>query len=225
MSQVTAIAIAVRGTPIARPQPSYRLRPVAAPNNVPRMASPPVQIRKLKYHVSASLDGYVLETGRGTQGVATPSGDSTRYLESLHAYGIVLMGGNTYEAHMRAGDADPYPHLMSYVFSRNLKPAPGSSVEIVADDAAAWIRRLKTCPGKDLYLHGGAQLASSLFVAGLIDEIIVELNPVLQGSGRRLLSELAGDIALVRGNGVAYEDGTVRLTYRVRNGESRDDLR
>lgn len=223
MSQVTAIT--ARGLPIARPQPSYRLRPVAVPNSAPRMATQSVQIRKLKYHVSASLDGYVLETGRDAQGVAAQSGDSTRYLESLHAYGIVLMGRATYEAHLRAGDADPYPHLMSYVFSRNLKSAPGSSVEVIADDAAAWIRRLKTCPGKDLYLHGGAQLASSLFAAGLIDEIIVELNPVLQGSGRRLLSELAGDIVLVRGNGVAYEDGTVRLTYRVRSGESRDDLR
>ncbi|HJR73747.1 MAG TPA: dihydrofolate reductase family protein [Luteimonas sp.] len=219
-----ATANTARVLPLAKPQPAYRLWPAPVLTNYPsRPVSQPVQMRKLKYHVSASLDGYVLEPQHGVEKWARAD-DSIRYQEFLHAYGIVLMGRNTYEAHLRAGVADPYPDLMSYVFSRSLRPAANSPVEVIAEDAAAWVRRLKACPGKDLYLHGGARLATSLFAAGLIDEVIVELVPVLQGTGsRRLLSELEGEVALERENGVAYEDGTVRLTYRIRNSANRID--
>lgn len=214
-----ATANIARVLPIARPQPTYRLRPAPVPTCAPRPVDEPVQIRKLKYHVGTSLDGYVLEQPGG-DGSAARAYDSERYLESLHAYGIVLMGRNTYEASQRAGLADPYPHLMSCVFSRTLRQAAESPVEVIASDAVTWVRRLKTCPGKDLYLRGGAQLAASFFAAGLIDEVIVEVHPVLQGSGRRLLPELEDEVALERKNGVAYEDGTVRLTYRIRNSAS-----
>lgn len=217
---IQATARVVRAFPVAQPQPVYRMRPVAV-----RTSEPPprnesfVQMRKLKYHVNTSVDGYLLNDGLGFDAFSQDD-EPTRYLDSLHAYGIVLMGRNTYEASLKAGVADPYPHLMSYVFTRTLRQSAGSAVEMVSSDATAWVRRLKACPGKDLYLCGGAQLAASLFRAGLIDEIVVKLSPVLQGSGQRL-SELGGEIALVCAGGVAHDDGAVVLTYRVRNGEAR----
>ncbi len=219
-----AIANTARVLPIAKPQPAYRLWPAPVLTTYPsRPVSQPIQMRKLKYHVSASLDGYVLESRQGLEKSARAE-DSDRYLEFMHAYGIVLMGRNTYEASLRAGIADPYPHLMCYVFSRTLRPAEQSPVEVIAGDAVAWVRRLKTCPGKDLYLHGGSRLAASFFAAGLIDEVIVEINPVLQGSGnRRLLAELEGEIALDQEKGTVCENGTVRLIYRIRNGANRID--
>jgi dihydrofolate reductase len=43
-------------------------------------------------------------------------------------------------------------------------------------------------PGKDIYLCGGADLATTLFAENLIDEIILKLNPLLFGSGIPLFS-------------------------------------
>lgn len=216
MSQATARIAQVM--PIAKPQAAYRLWPAPVPTQVSRPSSKPVQMRKLKYHVKASVDGFLLDEVRMAEG-AQSAEEAMRCLHVLDAYGIVLMGRGTYEAHLRAGVEDPYPHLMSYVFSQHWRPRAGSPVEVVADDAAAWVRRLKACPGKDLYLCGD-RLAASLFEAGLIDEVIVELNPVLQGSGRRLLPEaMKGRITLLRERSATYDDGKVTLTYRVRNGE------
>lgn len=218
MIQVTARV--ARAFTVVKPQTAYRLRPTLVPvsESQPRTESF-VQMRKLKYHVNASVDGYLLNEGLGFDAFSQDE-DPARYLDSLHAYGIVLMGRNTYEASLKAGVADPYPHLMSYVFTRTLRQSAGSAVEMVSGDATEWVRRLKACPGKDLYLCGGAQLAASLFRAGLIDEVVVKLSPVLQGTGRRL-AELGGEIALVCESGVAHDDGAVVLTYRVRNGEAR----
>ena len=220
MNQVTARI--PRDLPtVAASHVAYRLRPGAAYTHPTPLRSEPVQLRKLKYHVNVSVDGFILSNGEGFD--AFPQGDdATQYLQSLHAYGIALMGRRTYEAGLQTGIEDPYPHLMSYVFSRTLGMRHGSQVEVVSGDAAQWVRGLKTCPGKDLYLCGGAQLAASLFKARLIDEVILKVSPVLRGSGRRLLSGLDTDIALVCESSTAYDDGVVMLAYRVQAGEARN---
>lgn len=215
-----AVARMPRVLPTAAPtQYAYRLRTHAVPAYEPQPRSEPIQMRKLKYHVNVSVDGFILSKGDGFDAFASQDGDSEQYLQSLHAYGIALMGRGTYEAGLQAGVDDPYPHLMSYVFSSTMRSRAGSQVEMVSGDAAAWVRRLKTCPGKDLYLCGGAQLAASLFKAGLIDEVILKVSPVLRGSGRRLLSELDEDIVLTRESSAAYDDGVVMLSYRVEKRE------
>lgn len=203
----------------ARAHFAYRLHADAACVGAPRTRIGPVQVRKLKYHVNVSVDGFILSKGEGFNAFAAQD-DSTQYLESLHAYGIALMGRHTYDAALEAGIADPYPHLMSYVFSRSPRVDVDPRVEWVTQEAADWVRRLKTCPGKDIYLCGGAHLATSLFKAGLIDEMILKVSPVLLGSGQRLLSELDGRISLLRESSVAYDDGTVMLTYRVQAGKA-----
>ncbi len=216
-----ASARTAHAMPVAPPQPVYRLWPAAISQVRPTPRNRPIQMRKLKYHVNVSVDGFILGKGQGFD--AFPQGDeSAQYLQSLHAYGIALMGRHTYEAALEAGVDDPYPHLMSYVFSSSPGLHLGSQVERISDDAAQWVRRMKTCPGKDLFLCGGAQLAASLFKANLIDEVILKVSPVLKGSGRRLLSELDTDIALVRESSAVHDDGVVMLTYRVETKKAQE---
>lgn len=214
-----ATARIARALPVDKPQPAYHLWPAANGTFSPSPRREPVQMRKLKYHVNVSVDGFILSQGESFD--AFPQGDeSAQYLQSLHAYGIALMGRRTYEASQKVGVDDPYPHLMSYVFSRSSSLRTNPQVELVRDEATDWVRRMKACPGKDLYLCGGADLAASLFKAGLIDEVILKVNPVLKGSGRRLLSGVETDIALAHKNSAAYDDGVVMLTYRVQKNES-----
>jgi hypothetical protein len=54
-----------------------------------------------------------------------------------------------------------------------------------------WLGGLKAEAGKDIYLCGGADLATELFKKGLLDEVILKLNPVLLGSGIPLLTAWA----------------------------------
>src|SRR6187200_1004913 len=97
----------------------------------------------------------------------------------------MLMGRKTYDfaRRMSAGKKNPYPGIKTYVFSRTLKDDAGGSVTIVADDAAGFVRRLKSEPGKDICLMGGGHFARTLFDAGLIDEFGLNIHPVLLGSG------------------------------------------
>src|SRR5687767_4240530 len=92
----------------------------------------------------------------------------------------VLMGRRTYEVASQSGG---YPGVKTYVFSRTMKKSPSKKVELVSRDAADFVRKLKTQKGKGICVMGGGLLAKSLFEADLIDEVGINVHPVLLGSG------------------------------------------
>src|SRR5262245_908901 len=100
----------------------------------------------------------------------------------------IVMGRKTYEASLRmmAEGAVPPDHaaagITSYVLSRTLTETP-KSVTLVREDGAAFVRRLKAQPGKDIFIMGGGELGRSLLAAGLIDRLHVNIHPLLLGSG------------------------------------------
>ena len=59
---------------------------------------------------------------------------------------------------------------------------PARRCDLVRDSLVDAVASLKRETGKGIWLRGGAQLASTLFAAGLVDEIVRKLNPVLFGS-------------------------------------------
>jgi dihydrofolate reductase len=75
------------------------------------------------------------------------------------------------------------PAMRTYVFSRTIKSIDQPGVELVADDAVQFVRKLKHQPGKEICLMGGGELATSLLGAGLVDEVRLNIHPVLLGTG------------------------------------------
>ena len=73
--------------------------------------------------------------------------------------------------------------VKSYVFSRTLKTIPDKKAELVTSDAGAFVRKLKSQPGKDIIVMSGGNFAASLLQAGVIDEIGLNIHPLLLGGG------------------------------------------
>jgi len=129
----------------------------------------------------------------------------------------ILMGRKTYEVALRGSKGkSPYGGMKSYVFSKTLKPADHPHVTIVPSDAAEFVRALKKQPGKDICLMGGGELANSLFEAGLIDEIGLNIHPVLLGSGVPLFHAMSRQIDLELLESNTFKNGCVCVRYRVK---------
>jgi dihydrofolate reductase len=126
-------------------------------------------------------------------------------------FGSVVMGRNTYAVGLREGITDPYQPLETVVFSRTLDPA-AAPVRITAEDPVAVVRELKQRATRDIWLCGGGALAGAL--AGVIDEVVVKVNPVLAGAGLPMVDGAFRARALVLGDVRRFESGVVWLTYR-----------
>ncbi|MEM8857335.1 MAG: dihydrofolate reductase family protein [Chloroflexota bacterium] len=172
-------------------------------------------MRALKYYVATSLDGYIAHEDGSFDGFPWDDEVVADFLESFDWFDTVLMGRKTYEVGLKEGKTSPYPMMEQIVFSQTMEQSPDEAVELVSTNAVERIRALKQESGKAIWLCGGGQLASVLCENGLIDEVIIKLNPVLFGSGIPLFS---GDIGLVNlelTNHKIYSNGTILLFYSV----------
>ncbi|HYO51951.1 dihydrofolate reductase family protein [Archangium sp.] len=194
-------------------------------------------MRKLKYHVAMTLDGFIARED-DTVDFFPADISPDHAMDYLHAlaseYDTVVMGRGTYEPGLKVGVTDPYPSMETYVFSRTMKESPDPRVHLVREDAADFVRELKMRPGtqtdmsrvvraakmsvgKDIYLCGGGLLARTLFDAGLIDEVLIKLNPVLIGLGKALAPRLPRKVDLELLSTKAYRNGVVLLHYAVKH--------
>jgi len=137
----------------------------------------------------------------------------------LHSCSAVVMGRATYEVAPRMGVIDPYPYLETYVFSGTLAPVDHPNVHVIREDAASYIAAMKKRPAANgstapIYFAGGGAFAASILAAGLIDEVIVKLNPFLMGDGIRVAEALPAIVPLELIATKNYGNGVLLLTYR-----------
>ena len=129
----------------------------------------------------------------------------------------VVMGRRTYEDAMRRGGAGGnYPGIKTYVCSRTIKQPDTEGLTFVSEDAADFVRRLKEEDGKDICIIGGGLLAKSLFEADLIDEVGLNIHPIILGSGIPVFHEIQRQLDLELVKLQQLSNGCVVVTYRRR---------
>lgn len=172
-------------------------------------------MRRLIYLCAASVDGFIaLEDG--SFGPFLMEGPHVQdFIEGFSNYDTALMGRRTYEVGLAAGVTNPYPMMKTYVFSRTMKESPDEAVTLVSEDAVALVRDLKQADGKDLWLVGAGDLASTLLAAGLVDEICIKLNPIMLGKGIPIVAHCESPLSLSLVGSKVYDNGVMLLSYRV----------
>lgn len=100
-----------------------------------------------------------------------------------------------------------------YVFSQTLTSVP-EQVHLIQDNLSQIVPKIKNQPGKDIWLFGGANLTTSFLNAGLIDELLLSVHPIILGGGTPLFQHLNGRMPLDLINVKNYSSGVVQLHYR-----------
>ena len=105
--------------------------------------------------------------------------------------------------------------VQTYVFSRTLKQIGKPGVQLVSSDAGEFVRELKRKPGRDICVMGGGDFARSLLEAGVVDEVGLNVHPILLGSGIPLFLDAGRQIQLSLTESRTISGGCVLSTYRV----------
>src|SRR3954454_15280784 len=158
-----------------------------------------------------SLDGVVQAPGgpeEDTDGGFAHGGWSMPYYDPEVMGGIVGEGMNSAEALLfgrrtwqgmaaawpdRAGDpyADQMNGIKKYVASRTLTAddMTWNSTLLSRDNAVADVAALRAQDGGDLVTWGSASFVTALLAAGLVDELMLMIEPILLGGGKRIFPD------------------------------------
>jgi dihydrofolate reductase len=93
----------------------------------------------------------------------------------------------------------------------------GTTFTFVTDGIESALEQARAAAdGKDVALGGGASVARQYLRAGLLDELQINLVPVLLGRGERLLDDLDGVDVRLEQVAAIEAPGVTHLTYGVR---------
>ena len=101
------------------------------------------------------------------------------------------------------------PHI---VLSTTLESVSWPTATIIRDVAA--LRTLKSQPGKNMYVVGGATLVAHLLNEGLVDELRLIVHPIVLGSGQALFGGVNERLSLDLVEAKPTPSGRLILTYR-----------
>ena len=138
--------------------------------------------------------------------------------------GGLLLGRRTYEDFFavwpKRTDGNPYTDRLNrsqkYVASRTLKePLPWENSVLLGGDATESVARLKKeQPEKDLCVLGSLKLVQSLMRAGLVDEYVLMITPLVLGTGLRLFPDGGAFSKLRLVETITSTKGVIMATYR-----------
>jgi dihydrofolate reductase len=202
-------------------------------------------VSRTNLSMSISADGYVAGPGQSQEhplGVggaalhewhrgATRDHPVNRRVvsEMLDGMGATIMGRNMFgpirgpwrDSDWQGwwGDTPPY-HCPVFVLTRyprdSIELKGGTTFHFVTDGIeAAYARAVSAADGAPISIAGGASCARQAIAAGLVDEIDLQLNPVILGSGERLLDGFEAGKPALELDRVLEAPGVVHLRYRV----------
>ena len=172
-------------------------------------------MRKLTYGAAVSLDGFIAGPGEAIDWLLWSKDANAITSASWKGVDAMLMGRKTYEFSVRSGGGSGgSSKLRTYIFSTTLADAP-EGAELVRDDAVGFVRELKAQPGGDIILMGGGELAASLIEGGVVDEIGLNVHPVLLGEGVPMFAAMRRRVAFGLAEARPIARDCVFLLYRV----------
>jgi dihydrofolate reductase len=174
-----------------------------------------------------SLDG-VMEAPGGEPGYAHSGWVGPLFSDELGAYKgeeqeaaeILLLGRVTYESFygawpQREGPmAEKINTMTKYVASTTLGSSDWHDTHVIAD-VPAEVAKLKEGDGGPILVAGSRTLAQSLLRAGLVDQLNLQVFPVLLGSGTRLYPDTEDTTTLELVSSRALDSGVLLQSYRV----------
>lgn len=187
-------------------------------------------MRKLKLIEHISLDG-VIQAGQDKDG-GFPYGDwSAPYRTPaglamvLGMYGErfdLLLGRRTYDLWSQfwpkapqSPMADRLNAATKYIVTHRPESLEWGPFEGVGPDLVEGVRRIKAKEGPDLILSGSSTLTSVLLEHGLADEVLLLVNPVLLGQGKRFFAEGTAAQTLVFQSTQTSPTGVLINSYKV----------
>lgn len=170
-----------------------------------------------KIFIATSLDGYIADVQGNVDWLDTienPDNTDMGFDVFMATVDALVMGRNTLEK-VLSFDCDwPYSKPV-FVLTNTLTQVPKEvegKVSLISGDLSQVVKNLNEQGFINLYIDGGKTIQSFL-QAGLIDEMIITLIPILLGQGTPLFSQLDKRLAYRGTEATCFSHGLIQTHY------------
>jgi len=167
-------------------------------------------LRKIKLFIASSIDGYIAREDGSIYWL--PENTDSGYDQFYSSIDTVLMGKKTYDQILTFGKY-PYKDKISYVFTRNPNQKKDENVEFTSE-VEDFTKKLISASGKDIWLVGGSDIASTFLNLKFVDELILSVIPVVLVKGIPLFNNIKEEIKLELIKTTEYSK-LVELSYKI----------
>jgi dihydrofolate reductase len=188
-------------------------------------------VSKVTADMSMSLDGFIagpnvsvkLPMGEGGPRLhdwlfnSDNNADADVAQEMFATTGAVVLGKRTFEVGVRAWGDTPFP-VPSFVLTHEARDElvmKSGAFTFVTDGIESALQQAKDAAGEGDVRLMGADVVQQFLKAGLLDELQIQLVPVLFGDGVRLFEHLGSEqkeLEIVR---VIETPGVIHLRFRI----------
>jgi dihydrofolate reductase len=179
------------------------------------------------YYAAATLDGYIAEADDTLEWLTEYAGSYSgkdaapmkgSYDQFYESIGSLVMGSATYEFVLDHMSEWPYAGKRSWILTSRELPRPegaGDDDLVIGPGEVTELHgeMLDAAGDGDLWVVGGGNVASQFADAGLIDELIVTVTPVILGTGKPLFDNRLPEETLQLEGTRAWDSGMVELRY------------
>jgi dihydrofolate reductase len=168
-------------------------------------------MRKIILNVAVSLDGFIEGPNGEYDWCFTDSDYGLN--EFLANTDTIFFGRKSYEL-WAASFSNMWTDKRHYVFS-NSQQSLQTNATLISGDIETKVHELKNEDGKDIWLFGGASLTTSLINAGLVDEFLLAIHPLILAGGKPLFNGINKRNWLKLAESKTYENGLVQNRYSL----------
>lgn len=183
------------------------------------------QAFKITIHMVSSLDGFIAKpdnsmswfeaTSNYEKGVTLSEEQISAFLKSVDCY---VMGANTYKlAHeLSKSQGWAYGDTPVIVLTHQDLPVTLPNVILYTGDPETLVNERLKPNYENVWVVGGAEVTRDFLRHNLVDEIRQSILPILLGGGLPFFSQLMQELPLHLIDVVAYKNGMVELSYKIR---------
>jgi dihydrofolate reductase len=171
--------------------------------------------RKVILYIATSLDGYIAKPDDDLSflSIVEQEGEDYGYTDFVHSVDTIIIGRKTYDWVLTQVPEFPHADKKIFIITRTVRKSVGNTT-FYSGNLKELVLRLKSDPGENIFIDGGAEIVNELLKEKLIDEFILSIIPIFVGSGTKLFKDGRPEQKLQLVSTKQFDKGLVQLHYK-----------
>jgi len=166
---------------------------------------------QITLYVAPSIDGYIATSDKDSEWVSPTCGKS--FMQAVHDYSCIILGSHTYDQYQ--GEMYPVKEVFNIVVSSDKSRHSSDPDLVFAPSPSTAISLAQTHGHAKALLIGGGTINAAFLKESLIDDIILDVHPLILGKGIKEFENIEKFVRLRRTSVTPMDDDLVQIRYQV----------